>query len=86
MYGALRGVPAGRGSGQATKRRESALLAGTIRGATCLGARGRLSPPHTKTKGAKQMPNELVKQISYILYKADEEDVKVNALLEDESI
>ena len=27
------------------------------------------------------MPNELVKQISYILYKADEEDVNVNALL-----
>lgn len=32
------------------------------------------------------MPNELVKQLSYILYKADEEDVKVNALLKDESI
>ena len=48
-------------------------------------ARGRLSPPQYK-KGAKQMPNELVKQISYILYKADEEDVKVNALLKDESI
>ena len=32
------------------------------------------------------MSNELVKQISYILYKADEEDVKVNALLKDESI
>ena len=32
------------------------------------------------------MPNELVKQISYILYKADEEDVKVNVLLKDESI
>ena len=32
------------------------------------------------------MPNELVKQISYILYKADEEDVKVNALLKDKSI
>ena len=32
------------------------------------------------------MPNELVKQISYILYKTDEEDVKVNALLKDESI
>ena len=32
------------------------------------------------------MPNELVKQISYILYKADEEDIKVNALLKDESI
>ena len=32
------------------------------------------------------MPNELVKQISYILYKADEEDVKVNTLLKDESI
>lgn len=39
-----------------------------------------------KTKGVKQMPNELVKQISYILYKADEEDVKLNALLKDESI
>ncbi len=81
----MRGVPARRGSGQATKRRESALLARTIRVATCLGARGRLSPPQYK-KGAKQMPNELVKQISYILYKADEEDVKVNALLKDESI
>ncbi len=32
------------------------------------------------------MPNELVKQISYVLYNADEEDVKVNALLKDESI
>ena len=32
------------------------------------------------------MPNELVKQITYILYKADEEDIKVNALLKDESI
>ena len=32
------------------------------------------------------MPNELIKQISYVLYKADEEDVKVNALLKDESI
>ncbi len=32
------------------------------------------------------MPNELVKQISYVLYKTDEEDVKVNALLKDESI
>ncbi len=32
------------------------------------------------------MPNELVKQISYVLYKADEEDVKVNAFLKDESI
>ena len=32
------------------------------------------------------MPNELVKQISYVLYKADEEDVKVNALLKNESI
>ena len=32
------------------------------------------------------MPNELVKQISYVLYKADEKDVKVNALLKDESI
>ena len=39
------GVPARRGSGQATKRREAALLAVTIRGATCLEARGRLSPP-----------------------------------------
>ena len=48
-------------------------------------ARGRLSPPQYK-KEAKQMSNELVKQISYILYKADEEDVKVNALLKDESI
>ena len=32
------------------------------------------------------MPNELVKQISYVLYNADEEDVKVNALLKNESI
>jgi len=32
------------------------------------------------------MPNELVKQISYVLYKADEEDVKVKALLKDETI
>ena len=32
------------------------------------------------------MPNELVKQISYVLYNADEEEVKVNALLKDESI
>jgi len=32
------------------------------------------------------MPNELVKQISYVLYKSDDEDVKVNALLKDESI
>ncbi|MBB5225207.1 cell filamentation protein Fic [Treponema ruminis] len=32
------------------------------------------------------MTNELVKQISYILYKAYEEDVKVNALLKDETI
>ena len=32
------------------------------------------------------MPNELVKQISYVLYNADEEDIKVNALLKDESI
>ena len=32
------------------------------------------------------MSNELVKQISYILYKANKEDVKVNALLKDESI
>ena len=85
IIGGVAGCPRRRGSGQATKRRESALLAGTIRGATCLGARGRLSPPQYK-KGAKQMPNELVKQISYILYKADEEDVKVNALLKDESI
>ena len=37
--------PARRGSGQATKRREAALLAGALRGATCLGARGRPSPP-----------------------------------------
>ena len=37
-------LPRRGGSGQATKRRESALLAGTIRGATCLGARGRLPP------------------------------------------
>ncbi|WP_296849354.1 virulence RhuM family protein [Treponema sp.] len=80
------GYPRRRGSGQATKRRESALLAGAIRGTTCLEARERLSPPQYKPKGAKQMPNELVKQISYILYKADEEDVKVNALLKDESI
>ena len=32
------------------------------------------------------MTNELVKQISYVLYNAGEEDVKVNALLKDESI
>ena len=32
------------GSGQATKRRESALFAAMIREATCLGARGRLPP------------------------------------------
>ena len=32
------------------------------------------------------MSNELVKQISYVLYKADDKDVKVNALLKDESI
>ena len=51
-----------------------------------VGASGRLSPPYYKTKRSKQMPNELVKQISYVLYKADEEDVKVNALLKDESI
>ena len=48
--------------------------------------RGEGFPPPQYTKGAKQMPNKLVKQISYILYKADEEDVKVNALLKDESI
>ena len=39
-----------------------------------------------RKKGSKQMSNELVKQISYILYKANKEDVKVNALLKDESI
>ena len=51
-FGNLRGIvggvagvsPARRGSGQATKRREAALLAGALRGATCLGARGRLPP------------------------------------------
>ena len=44
--GGVAGVsPARRGSGQATKRREVALLAGALRGATCLGARGRPSPP-----------------------------------------
>ena len=32
------------------------------------------------------MTNELVKQISYVLYNAGEEDVKVNARLKDESI
>ena len=49
-YTALRGVPARRGSGQATKRRESAVLAWTIFVATCLGARGRLSPAFSKTE------------------------------------
>ena len=37
--------PARRGSGQATKRSKSTLLAGAICVATCLGARGRPSPP-----------------------------------------
>ena len=32
------------------------------------------------------MQNELVKQISYILYTSAEEDVKINALVKDESI
>ena len=69
--GALRGVPARRGSGKRRRRLE----------------RGEGFPLlNIKTKGVEQMPNELVKQISYILYKADEEDVKVNALLKDESI
>ena len=52
-FGNLRGITGGvagvspvrRGSGQATKRREAALPAGTLRGVTCLGARGRPSPP-----------------------------------------
>ena len=65
------GCPRRRGSGQATKRRESALLAGTIRGTTCLGARGRLSPPQYKPKGAKQMPNigGIVKTLQNIMRK-----------------
>ena len=37
-------APVRDGSGQARKRRESALLAGKILGATCLGARERLLP------------------------------------------
>ena len=32
------------------------------------------------------MPNELVKQISYILYSDSEEDVKINAVIKDETI
>ena len=32
------------------------------------------------------MQNELVKQISYILYTSAEEDVKINVLVKDESI
>lgn len=32
------------------------------------------------------MPNELVKQISYILYSEPEEDVKINAVIKDETI
>ena len=49
-YTALWGVPARRGSGQAKKRRESVVLAWTIFVATCLGARGRLSPAFSKTE------------------------------------
>lgn len=32
------------------------------------------------------MSNELVKQISYILYSEPEEDVKINAVIKDETI
>ena len=47
------GCPRRKGSGQATKRRESALLAEAIRVATCLGARGRPSLPQYKNKRSK---------------------------------
>ena len=37
-------------------------------------------------KNGRDMSNELAKQISYILYSSPEEDVKVTALVKDETI
>ena len=39
-----------------------------------------------KEGGVVKVANELVKQISYILYSEPEKDVKINAVIKDETI
>lgn len=89
-FGALRGVPSegvGRSLRELTEFSAKTRGEGYSQRARKCEVSSEAFPLLTqKNKRSETMPNELVKQISYILYKADEEDVKVNALLKDESI
>ena len=54
--------------------------------ATMLRRRSKGNTQKKGRRGASKVANELVKQISYILYSDPEEDVKINAVIKDETI
>ena len=86
-YQVLGAVPLGEGvADKPTKRRESALLAGTIRGATWLGSGGggKTFPSFLQNRGGTTMPTDNKSEI--VIFKTTDEKISVDVRFEGETV
>ena len=67
-----------------TKRRESALLAGAIRGATWLGSVGKAFPSFLQNRGGTTMPADNKSEI--VIFKIADEKISVDVRFEGETV
>lgn len=67
-----------------TQRREPALLAGAIRGATWLGSEGKASPPLYKIRGGSTMSTDNKSEI--VIFKTADEKISVDVRFEGETV
>lgn len=67
-----------------TKRRESALLAGAIRGATWLGSVGKAFPSFLQNRGGTTMPTDNKSEI--VIFKTADEKISVDVRFEGETV
>lgn len=67
-----------------TKRREPALLAGAIRGATWLGSEGKAFPSFLQNRGGTTMPTDNKSEI--VIFKTADEKISVDVRFEGETV
>ena len=78
-------MPLGEGvADKTTKRRESALLAGAIRGATWLGSKGKAFPSFLQNRGGKTMPTDNKSEI--VIFKTADKKISVDVRFEGETV
>lgn len=67
-----------------TKRREPALLAGAVRGATWLGSEGKAFPSFLQNRGGTTMPTDNKSEI--LIFKTTDEKISVDVRFEGETV